>query len=172
MERFTLDASGPQSPSISRFTLSLTPEMEASTQWNAHIPRRDLPMERFTLGVWASPFTTGFTLCIVSQLVCSSSWNTLVGIAPCTYSVYKAAHRTEVVQSLDVGHLSSPSQVNAFSPSQVKACLRSFQTILRIDYPPATFCKDLFSSVQPKRTKQQMKFTGFASKSLNQLIHA
>ena len=147
--------------------------METSQQWNAHILRRDLPLERFTLGVWASPFTTGFTLCMICQLVCSSPWNTLVGNAPCTYSVYKAAHRKEVVQSLDVGHHFSPSQVNAsFSPSQVKARLRSFQTVLRIDYPLANFCKDLFSSVQPKSTKQQMKFTGFASKSLNKLIHS
>ena len=154
--------------------------MEASCPWKTHNTRPDLPMERFTLGVWARPFTIRFTLCMFFQLVSSKTWNTPVGIAPCTYSVYKAAHRREVASdlvSVVTAPLFSPSQVKAihranFSSCQVQSNLRSCKAVLKIEFPLATFCKDLISSSQPKSNQQLMKFTGFASKSLNKLIHS
>ena len=91
-----------------------------------------------------------------------------MGIAPCAYSVCKAARRSvPLADFLD--------SVFSFSPNQVRATLRSRQTAIAAiayKYPKANFCEHLLSFKQPKRYQQQMKFTDFASKSLNKLIHS
>ena len=125
--------------------------MECSSTWKAHTFSQDLPMERFTLGVWAPPFTHRFTLCIPFVMPDSTTWNSLVGIAPCTYSVYKAAHRSDQVVLLE-----SP---NSFSPRTVSAYHRS-----------CTFLP--YGLSLPTCVQQRVKFSGFACKSLNKLIHS
>ena len=164
MERFTLDASGPQSPSIKRFTLWRLEAMEGSLHWKAPIDSHDLPKERFTLGVWALPFTTRFTLCKPFQLAFSYSWKALVGYAPCTYSLYKAAHSLASVDPIAAS--------SSFSPRQVSAFYRSFQFLPFGRNPQAKFCKDLFSFRFPSCTQQRMKCSGFACKSLKKLLHS
>ena len=160
MERLTLDASGPQSPSIKPFTLCSLKTMECSIPWMAPISDQDLPMERFTLGACGHsiPFTIRFPIFKFFQLAFSTLWKTLVGIAPCTYSVYKAAHSFVL--------LADAVEAVNFSPRQVRAAHRSCKGFLLQYYPKARFCKDLF------RFQQQVMFSGFASKSLNKLTHS
>ena len=116
------------------------------------------------LGDWALPFTTRFTLRNPFSLPYSKLWSTPVGTAPCTYSVYKAAHSQYSVAS------ASPS---SFSPRQVSAYHRSCIMLLpAYSLPKASFCKDLLSMTLPTCIQQRMKFSGFACKSLNKLIHS
>ena len=165
MERFTLDASGPVCLSITRFTLCILQAMECSFTWKTPTWEKDLPMERFTLGVWGCiPFTIRVAMSKFHHLFTSLQWKTLVGIAPCTYSVYKAVHRL-VLLVVAVAEV-------YFSPRQVSAAHRSCKGFLFPQNPKAKFCNDLFCSQLPTSYQQQMKFTGFASKSLNKLIHS
>ena len=140
--------------------------MEHSIFWIAPISDQDLPMERFTLGAWglSVPFTIRFPIFKFFQLGFSALWKALVGIAPCTYSVYKAAH--SLVLLVDA------LEAVIISPRKVSAAHRSCKGFLLHYYPKAKFCKHLFSFQQPKSFQQQMKLTGFASKSLNKLIHS
>ena len=116
MERLTLDATGPAGPCIARFTLSSLISMEASHPWPSQLYKQNLPMKRFTLGVWGpgAPFTIRFTLCTRFFLGHPFPWNAPVDVAPCTYSVYKAAHRLGQLNFFRaVEPYSSPSQVRA-----------------------------------------------------------
>ena len=161
MERFTLDASGPQGSSTTDLHYGV------SKPWKAPAPifGQDLPMERFTLGDWALPLTTRFSLCNLFSLPYSKLWCTLVGTAPCAHSVYKAAHSQDSVVST-----ASPS---SFSPRQVSACHRSCVLLVPFYWlPRASFCKDLLSLILPMCIQQRMKFSGSACKSLNKLIHS
>ena len=98
------------------------------------------------------------------QLVLSLPWKTLAGYAPCTYSVYKDAHSFASVALVVVAV--------SVSPRQVSAIHRSCNSSLSGRNPKASFCRYLFSFRQPKCTQQRMKFSDFACKSLNKLIHS
>ena len=76
MERFTLDASGPLRPSVTRFTLSVLTSLERSFPWKTPIFGQDLPMERFTLDAPGpqSPSITPFTLCSLKATEDSIPW--------------------------------------------------------------------------------------------------
>ena len=142
--------------------------MESSC-WN-HQPgsTADLPMERFTLDASGPlcPSIARFTLSPLNPLEeLFFSWKALVGIAPCTYNVCKAARRSvPLADFLDSAF--------SFSHSEVRATLRSRKTVIAYKYPKASFCERLLSFKQPKHYQQQMKFIGFASKSFNKLIHS